>query len=105
MIRSKIGERDYSVGLQRLHLLPQNPPAAKFALQERQAHLRTIGQIKFLYYPLLILYFYLVNHDFTEPVISHTSSTCGMVNNMTHIPTLYSTQYWKMSILIYTSLF
>ena len=29
-----------------------NPPAAKFASQ-RDAHMRTDGQIKFLYYPLL----------------------------------------------------
>ena len=40
---------------------------------------------------LLILYFFPLNHNFTEPVFSHTSSASGMVNKMNHIPTSSST--------------
>ena len=42
-------------------------------------------------YILLIHYSLPLNHDFTEPVFSHTSSASGMVNKMNHIPTLSST--------------
>ena len=40
---------------------------------------------------LLIHYSLPLNHDFTEPVFSHTSSASGMVNKMNQIPTLPST--------------
>ena len=51
-------------------------------------------------YILLIHYSLPLNHDFTEPVFSHTSSTSDMVNKLNHIPTLSST-YWKMSCELY----
>ena len=46
-------------------------------------------------YVLLIHYSLPLNHDFTEPVFSHTSSASDMVNKMNHISTL--SLYWKMS--------
>ena len=39
----------------------------------------------------LIHYFFPLNHNFTEPVFSQTSSFSGMVNKMNHIPTSSST--------------
>ena len=51
-------------------------------------------------YILLIHYCLPLNHDFTEPVFSHTSSTSDMVNKLNHILTLSST-YWKMSCELY----
>ena len=42
-------------------------------------------------YILLIRCSLPLNHDFTEPVFSHTSSASDMVNKMNHIPTLSST--------------
>ena len=51
-------------------------------------------------YILLIHYSLPLNHDFTEPIFSHTSSTSDMVNKLNHIPTLSST-YWNMSCEFY----
>ena len=51
-------------------------------------------------YILLIHYSLPLNHDFTEPIFSHTGSTSDMVNKLNHIPTLSST-YWNMSCEFY----